>query len=128
MEGIVETNHSGPLCISARDLDRVLHGFGAGINEHGFFWKIPRCERIQFLGNGDVAFIWCNTETDVEKLVDLLSQGGDDAWRSLPHIQTADTAGEINETISVYVFEYGAFPFRDEHRRRVIRPARHRCV
>src|SRR5438552_6250834 len=119
MKRIFKTDHGGPLGESTCDLYRILDGFRARINEHGLLREIAWRERIQFLGNGDVTFIRRYAETNMEKLLELLSQRIDDARRSLTYIQATDTAGKINETISVHVFTYGAFLFRNEDRRRM---------
>ena len=42
MKGVLETDDGGTLRVRARDLDGILDGFGAGIEENRFFRKLAR--------------------------------------------------------------------------------------
>ncbi len=50
MEAAAERDHRGTTRVSTRDLHRVLHGFGAGGDEHGLLRRRARRQRIELLG------------------------------------------------------------------------------
>ena len=50
METAAERDDTGAARMSARDLDRVLDGFGAGGDEHGLLRRRARHEGIELFG------------------------------------------------------------------------------
>ncbi len=101
MEGVLETDHRLALGVSTRELDRVLHGFGARVGEKCFLRKIPRCTFVQPLGHCDVTLIGDHIDARVEKLVRLRFGRGDDRWLAMPEIGHPDPAGKIEKSVPV---------------------------
>src|SRR6266478_525937 len=123
MEGVLETDDGGTLGVGTGDLDGVFDGFGTGIDEDGFLREVAGSERVQFFGNGDVAFVGSDGEAKMQVLFELLADGGEEARRAVTNIETANAAGEIEIAIAVDVFNGGALGVRGENRRGVRRAA-----
>src|SRR6266478_1297675 len=79
MEGVLETDYGGALGVGTGDLDGVFDGFGAGVEEDGFLWKIAGGERVESFGDGDVAFVGSDGETEMQVLLELRADRGEDA-------------------------------------------------
>ena len=119
MESIFEANDGGTFCIGASDLDGIFDGFCAGIYKNSFLRKIAGSQRVQFFGDGDVAFVGGDGETQVQMLFELLADRGDDARRAMADIEAADASGEIDIAIAVDVFDHRAVRARCENGRGV---------
>src|SRR6266436_4583103 len=65
MEGVFETDDGGTFGVGAGDFDGVFDGLGAGIEENGFFRKNAGSEGVEFFGDGDVAFVRSDGETEM---------------------------------------------------------------
>ena len=40
---VVQDSHLGATRVFASDFDRIFHGFGTGVDQHGFFGEVSRC-------------------------------------------------------------------------------------
>ena len=124
VKSVFEADDGGTLGVSARDFHGVFDGFGAGIEQDRFLREISRRERVQFFGDGDVAFVRRDGEAEMQMLLELLFDCGGDARRLMADVEAADAAGEIDVAIAVNVGERGAFSGRGENRDRVVWRAR----
>src|SRR6266481_2768301 len=100
MKRVFETNDGRALRVCARDLDGILDGFGAGIEENRFLGKLARGQGIQFLRHGNVALVRSDSETKVQMLFELRLNRGDHARRTMADIQATDAAGKIQIAVA----------------------------
>ena len=114
MECVLEADNGRALGIRAGDLDGVFDGFGAGVDQNGFLWEIAGSECVELFRHGDVAFVGSDGEAEVQKLLELLADRGDDARRTVAGVEAPDAAGKIEIAIAVHVFEDRAFSARSE--------------
>jgi len=61
----------GRLVLRAGDLDRVLDGFGAAVQEKRFLWKLTRSDFVHALGEANVALIGSDLDAGMQKFVEL---------------------------------------------------------
>ena len=104
VERIFKGNDGRALGISAGDLDSVLGGLSAGVDEQRFLSKISRRERVEPFADGHVAFVRQHIEAGVQELVELATNGFDDAGRAMACIEAADASGEVDEAIAIDIF------------------------
>ena len=78
MEGALERDHAGASGVQARELDRVLDGLGAGVEERCARLTGDRRERAQPLGELDVRLVRNDREVRVEEASGLLRDRLDD--------------------------------------------------
>lgn len=128
MKSIFETDHPRPARVAARNLDRVLDGFGTAINKQRFLGKVPRRQGIQPLCQTDITFVGGNVEAGVEETVKLCPDRLDHGARAVPNIQTAQAAGEVNEPIAIHVLEHGALRSGNKDRGHVVSALRDGCL
>src|SRR5437667_12451560 len=119
MEGVFETNDGGTLGVGAGNLDGVFDGLGSGVHEDGFLREIARSKRVEFFGDGDVAFVGSDGEAEMQVFLELLTDRGEHARRAMANIEAADAASEIEIAVAVDVLDEGAFGARAENRRGV---------
>src|SRR5882724_1674540 len=65
MESVFEANYGGTFGVDAGDLDGVFDGFGAAIEERGFFGEFAGSKRVEFFGYGDVVFVGSDGEAEM---------------------------------------------------------------
>ena len=97
MEPSFEADHRGPLRVAARELDRVLDGLGAGVEERRLGRAGERRDRGEPLGVLDVDLVRDDREVGVEEARGLLLHRRDDARMRMADIEAADAAGEVDE-------------------------------
>src|SRR5271156_3626155 len=124
MESVLEADDRRTSRVSSRDFDGILNGFGAAIQQYRFFGKVPGHERVQFLRQFHIFFVGSDAETGMDKFVQLFANCSDDSRRTVPDVQHADAACEIEEPISINIFENGALGARCEYRSRMGNTAR----
>ena len=103
MERALERDHSLPLRVETRELDRVLHGLGAGVEEGAAGLTADRDERAEALRELDIALVRNDGEVGVEKAVDLIGDRLDDARMVVADVRDADSADEVDERVAVDV-------------------------
>src|SRR5258708_6025135 len=117
MEGVLETDDGGALGVDAGDLDGVFDGFGARVDKDSFLREVTRREGVEFFRDGDVPFIRSDREAEMQVLLELLADGGEDARRAVADVEAADSASEIEIAIAVDVFDDRAIGGSGEIRR-----------
>ena len=100
-----EGDDRGALGMEARDLDRVLDGLRAGAQEDGFLRRLARGERVELLGEGDVALVGRHLKAGVDEAVELLRDRCLDFRVHVPGIEHGDAAGEIDVALAFDVPE-----------------------
>src|SRR6266581_5668987 len=96
VKGVFEADDSGPLRVTARDLDGVFGGLGAGVDQQGFLLKLSRREGVEFLTDCDVALVGKHIETGVQETVKLAAYGFDHGGGAVSSIEAANAAGKID--------------------------------
>src|SRR5262249_23762299 len=72
VKGVLEADDGGTFRVSAGNLDGVLNGFGAGVEQDGLLWKFTGSERVELFRDGYIAFIRSDGEAEMEVLLELL--------------------------------------------------------
>ena len=116
MEPTLEADHGRPARVAARELDGVLDGLGARVEERGFGRAGERRERGEPLGVLDVDLVRHDREVGVEKARGLLLHRGDDVRVCVADVEAADAAGEVDEAVAVDVGDGGTAAVRDHDR------------
>src|SRR6266478_896676 len=81
VKGVFKTDDGGTLGVGAGDFDGVFDGFGARVEEDGFFREIAGSQRVQLFGDGDVAFVGSDGKAEMQVLLELLADSGENARR-----------------------------------------------
>ena len=97
MEPAFEADHRRPARVAARELDGVLDGLGAGVEERGLRRAGERSDRRQPLGVLDVDLVRDDREVGVEEARGLLLHRRDDARVRVADVEAADAAREVDE-------------------------------
>ncbi len=103
VERALERDHRRTLRVRARELDRVLDRFRAGVEERRLRGAGERRDREQPLGERDVHLVRDDREVGVEEARGLLLHGLDDVRMRVADVQAADAAGEVEERVAVDV-------------------------
>ena len=113
VEGVFEANHSGTLGVSTGDLDHILDGFRAGIDEKGLLGEVAGADAVHTLGQGNVVFIRRDLSASVQEPVYLLMNRRGDGGMAMSRIEAANAAGEVDEDVAVNVFNQRALSLVD---------------
>ena len=113
------------LRVEARDLDGVLHRLRAGGEEDRLLGRRPGGERVQLLGECDVALVRGHLEAGVGELVQLLRDGGLHLRVHVPGVEHRDAAGEVDVAAALDVPDLGVAGALGVHRERVGYAARY---
>jgi hypothetical protein len=101
VEGPLEADHRVAPGEGARELDRVLDGLGAGVEERRLRRAGERRKCEQTLREVCVHLVRDDREVGMRELLELLLRGGDDVRVRVPDVQAADPTGEIDEDVAV---------------------------
>ena len=113
VETALEPDHRRAAGVGARELDRVLDRFRAGVEERRLGRRAERRGPDQPLRECDVDLVGDDREVGVGELGELLLRGLDDARMRVADVEAADAAGEVDEGIAVDVRERCAAAFLD---------------
>ena len=103
VERALERDHRRAARVGARELDGVLDGLGAGVEERGLDRPRDRHALAQALGELRVRLVGDDREIGVGEPVELLVRRRDDIRVAVPDVQAADPAGEVDERVPVDV-------------------------
>src|SRR5580704_1036836 len=120
MESVFECKNRGAPGVGAGDLDGILDGFGAGVDQKSLLGELAWRNRIEPFGQCDVALVGKYVEAGVKEAVELSTNGFDHTGSAMPCVEAADSTREIDEAVAVNVFDDSAFGFGDKHGRGVI--------
>ena len=101
MEGALERDHGRAAGVEARELDGVLDGLGARVEEGRLGGPAEGREREQLLRELDVRLVGDDGEVGVGEAAELLLGGLDDAGMGMAGVQAADAAREVDEDVAV---------------------------
>ncbi len=108
MEGALEPDHRVTAGEGARELDRVLHRLGAGVEESRLDRPADRQPCEEALSEGRVILVRHDSEVGVAEMLQLLLRRLDDMRMRMADVQAADPACEIDERVPVEVGDRGA--------------------
>ena len=103
VERAVERDHRRAARVGARELDGVLDGLGAGVEERGLDRPRDRHALAQALGELRVRLVGDDREIGVSEPVELLVRRRDDVRVAVPDVQAADAASEVDERVPIYI-------------------------
>ena len=113
VESAFECDHGRSLRVRARELDRVLDGLGAGVEERRLRRTAERRQRDEPFRERHVRLVRDDREVRVEEARGLLLHCVDDARVRVADVEAADAAGEVDERVPVDVGERRAFAALD---------------
>ena len=118
VERVLEDDDSLLAGRGAGDLDRVLDGFGAAVQEQALL-RLSRARRQlgESAADLDVRLVDPDHEALVEVRVDLFLHGRDGRRQPVARVLAAEPAGEVDVRLAVHVFDPGALRARDDDRR-----------
>ena len=128
MEATLEGDHRGASCEEPCQLDGVLDRLRAGVEERRPHAAADRDEGGESLRELDVPRVGDDGEIGVEKPRDLLRNGVEHTGMAVTDVDHTDSAGEIDEHISVDVGDRGAFGALGEDREVDVERRGHRRV
>lgn len=116
MEGALEGDHGGATRVEACELDGVLDGFRASVEEGGTRLAHDRDERAEPLGELHVGLVGHDREVRVDEALRLLGDRLEDARVRVTGVEDADAAYEVDEHVAVDVRERGVLGALGEDR------------
>ena len=116
MERILHHHDGGTAGVLAGDLDGVLNGFGAGVDQYALLGKVARSVFVELLAHLDVVGVRGGGEVGVGELSHFLPHGRDDFRRAVADTGHGDAGGKVDEAVAVHVGDGGAACGLGEHR------------
>lgn len=116
MVRLVDHEHGGTTGVGPRDLDGVLHGFGAGAEQRGALVEVAGCVLVQPLRDADEALVLGHHEARVREPVELRGDLGAHDRVRRPHTGHRDAGCEVDEGVPVDVLERRGAGSLDEDR------------
>src|SRR6476620_4883441 len=103
--------------VAARELDGVLDGLGAAVDEHALGGAHARRVLREQAADLDVALVGDDHRHLVEEAVDLRVHRGDHLLGPVPEVLAADAADEVEVLAAVQVLDDGAVGAADDELR-----------
>ncbi len=132
MIGPLENHHALATAIRSRQPHRRFHGLGSRIRQERLLGKVTGHQGVEALGHLHIEFVAAHNGAHVNQLFGLLRHGFAHAFGAMAHRQHTDSACEIDETISIHIFNSGTLAPLDGEARQFGRtlgscrfPARH---
>lgn len=126
VEAALERDHRRPARVQASELDGVLDGLGAGVEERGARVTGDRHERREPLRQLDEAAVRDDREVGVEEPGNLFLDRLDDPRVAVTDVDHADPAREVDEDVPVHVRDRRPLRTSREHRQVDEQRMRHR--
>ena len=125
VEAARERDHGRAPGMEARDLDGVLDRLRAGGQEQGLLGTGARGERVQLLGEGDVALVGRHLEAGMHEVFQLPCDRLLHLRVQVAGVEYRDAAGEVDIAPALDVPDLGVGGTLGVHRERVGDAARH---
>ncbi len=103
VEAVLEADDAAPLGEGAGELDGVLDGLGAAVEERGFARALEAGGFHQLAADLEIPRIGADVEAGVQELARLLAQGGHHLRVAMADVDGADAPGEIDVSLAVGV-------------------------
>lgn len=110
--------------MGAGNFHRILNCFRTGGEERGFGLTAHRGKGVNFLRQGDVAFVWHNLVRGVGKLLQLLFHCRHQFRMAMSGVQHRDACGEIDVLVALNILQRGVFCRLGEEVTHYANPAR----
>ncbi len=114
MERVLEDDDTGPAGRRACDLDRVLDGLCARVDENRALLAAAGRELPEPPANLDVRLIGADDDALVQVALGLLLDGLDDRWVPVAQVLTANSSCEVDERATVDVGDSRSLCLRDD--------------
>src|SRR5215203_6884521 len=101
VEGVLESEHRRTPRIVAGYLGRVLDRLGPGVDEERTLLRVARHQRVQLLGQLQIALILGDVEAAVGEPLGLLLYRLDHPGVRVPYVHHPDAATEVYERVAV---------------------------
>ncbi len=124
VKAAAKRNHARASGMGASNFHRVFHRFRTGGEERGFGLPAHRGKGVDFLRQGDVAFIRHNLIRGVGKLLQLLLHRRDQIRVAMSGIQHRNACGEIDVLVALNILQRGVFSRLGEEVTHHANPAR----
>ncbi len=101
------------------DLDGVLDGLGARVEQRRALLVVTRGAGVELLAHGDVLLVGTDHEAGVGEFGDLVPDGLDHGRGGVPHADHGDARSEVDQRVAVDVDQdrpLGAIDVEREHR------------
>ena len=118
MVGVVKGDHGGTAGVVPGDLDGVLHGLGARVEQRGALLVRARGVAGQFLADLHVPLVRGDHEAGVGELGDLGLDALGDGGRRVADRGDRDAGAEVDQGVAVRVEQHPAAGGGDEDRQR----------
>ena len=125
---VLEHHDGVALGVDAGDLDRVLEGLGAGVEQRRLLGEVTGGEPVERLAHLDVALVRRDHEAGVREGGHLVLDVADHVVGGVADADHGDAGAEVDEGVAVDVDEHPAARPLDEHRQRRAEPAGDRGV
>ena len=125
VERVFEGDDAGTFSIGARNLHRVLDGFGAAVHEDGLLRELSWRDFVHALGEANVALVRRDLHASVQEAVELVLHGFNNSFLAMADVQTADASGKVEVAVAVHVLEPGVFGLGNVDGRAVRKAAGH---
>ena len=116
MVGVVEDHDRGAAGGQARDLDRVLDGLGAGVEERGGLVEVARGQARELLADLDVVLVGRDHEAGVREVGHRAADRLDDLGHRVADGGDGDARAQVEQAVAVDVLEDGALAALDVDR------------
>ena len=126
VEGAAEGDDASALRVGAGNLDRVLDRLGTGAEQRSLLRVRAGRQRIELLGQRDVALVWHHLVAGVRKALELCLDRGDDLRVAVAGVHHRDAAGEVDVAPTFDVPQLGVLGVVGEEGAHHTDPARRR--
>ena len=113
---VLEHRDAGAAGVLAGDLDAVLDGLGAGVDQHGLLGEVAGGVLGEQLGDAHVLLVGRDGEQRVHDVGELRLRGRHDGVVGVADRGHADARAEVDELVAVDVDQDRAVGARDVHR------------
>ena len=101
----------------ARDLHRVLDGFGAGRHQQRLLFEIAGRERVHALRDRDVSLVKADLDRRMRELLELRANRCHHGRMTMPDVERPDAAREVDQFATVLIPDPRTFGARDGEER-----------
>ena len=115
---VLEHDDRLALGVGAGDLDRVLHGLGAGVEQRRALHVVTGGQLVEGLADRDVGLVRGDHEAGVGELGDLALHVLHDLRGRVAHGRHGDAGAHVDQGVAVHVHQHAAARGDDERRER----------
>jgi len=117
VEGPLKGDDRRTLGVGTGDLNGVLYGLGAAVEQDGLLGEVAGGYFVQPFRQLKVGFIEGDHEAEMKVLVRLLLYGRHDLVGAMPYVEDANTSGKIDVGVAIDIGDQGPLGLGDDYRR-----------